>query len=526
MKLIWKKYISTLTISIFQYVLLDTIFTYFQDRAGMTHYLFFVGGPGSGKSNNLEVFHFLAYRNMTSTGITPANIYRFYGGREQGLGTICEDEANDLDQNELKMTFYKNGYTKGRPVFRMDDNNSGDGDQEGQIPKRYFTYGWKAFAAERLPDSVIAAGFMQRVLVMNCTYGLPEYDITEVTDPMGDQDFTDLLQELEDTRNLLLVFRLLHHDDKFPNIKLNIVGREKQLFKPILRIFQKTETQKELEPVISNYVNEKRVANADSLNVFLYSTVIRLIKQVNAFDLTSKNIWEAVFYSLDGEFLYKGNTTYETVEYGPLTQKKIIRICKEVFGAKPSKDGQGNRGLVFDKRKLDQLSNLYNLSLEIQVTETETETETETDVTADTADTARVQNVGLDKHFIDESKDKSNESNDVKNTKIEEEIDENYDEIGEKQVQDTDEYDNTSPSPSINPPDVPYVPHNGEDEDQSRDDDNRSLTSNDSHYRRQGKEAQNTNTLSGIQQSRHNTTRYRNLLYKTNSTSQNCKRNL
>ena len=80
--------------------------------------------------------------------------------------------------------------------------------------------------------------------------------------------------------------------------------------------------------------------------------------------------------------------------------------------------------------------------------------------------------MGLDKHFIDESKDKSNESNDVKNTKIEEEIDENYDEIGEKQVQDTDEYDNTSPSPSINPPDVPYVPHNGEDEDQSRDDDN------------------------------------------------------
>ena len=111
---------------------------------------------------------------------------------------------------------------------------------------------------------------------------------------MGDQDFTDLLQELEDTRNLLLVFRLLHHDDKFPDIKLNIVAREKQLFKPILRIFHNTETQKELEPVISNYVNEKRAANADSLNVFLYSTVVRLIEQVNAYDLSSKNIWEAV----------------------------------------------------------------------------------------------------------------------------------------------------------------------------------------------------------------------------------------
>jgi hypothetical protein len=31
----------------------DTIFTYFQDKIGMTHYLFFVGGNDTGKSNNL-----------------------------------------------------------------------------------------------------------------------------------------------------------------------------------------------------------------------------------------------------------------------------------------------------------------------------------------------------------------------------------------------------------------------------------------------------------------------------------------
>jgi len=41
----------------------DTIFTYFQDKIGLTHYLFFVGGNNSGKSNNLTLLHFLAYRN-------------------------------------------------------------------------------------------------------------------------------------------------------------------------------------------------------------------------------------------------------------------------------------------------------------------------------------------------------------------------------------------------------------------------------------------------------------------------------
>lgn len=135
----WKKFIDADDFHI-SICAADTIFTYFQDRAGMTHYLFFVGGPGSGKSNNLEVFHFLAYRNMTSAGITPATLYRFYGGREEGIGTICEDEANDLDENEDKMRFYKNGYTTGKPIIRNDDTES------GRIPQKFFTFGWKALA--------------------------------------------------------------------------------------------------------------------------------------------------------------------------------------------------------------------------------------------------------------------------------------------------------------------------------------------------------------------------------------------
>ena len=83
-KSIWKKYVDADDFHI-SICAADTIFTYYQNVAGMTHYLFFVGGPGSGKSNNLEVFHNLAYRNMTSTGITAPNIYAFYGGREEGF---------------------------------------------------------------------------------------------------------------------------------------------------------------------------------------------------------------------------------------------------------------------------------------------------------------------------------------------------------------------------------------------------------------------------------------------------------
>jgi hypothetical protein len=62
-KSIWKKYVDADDFHI-AICTADTIFTYFQDKIGLTHYLFFVGGNDSGKTNNLWVLHFLAYRNM------------------------------------------------------------------------------------------------------------------------------------------------------------------------------------------------------------------------------------------------------------------------------------------------------------------------------------------------------------------------------------------------------------------------------------------------------------------------------
>ena len=360
-KSIWKKYVHADDFHI-SICAADTIFTYYQNIAGMTHYLFFVGGPGSGKSNNLEVFHNLAYRNMTSTGITAPNIYAFYGGREEGIGTICEDEANGLDQNEEKMKFYKNGYTKNHPVFRQDENGNETG---GRIPRKYFTYGWKAFAAEQLPDSVIAIGFLQRVIVLKCVYGFPEYDITEVTNPMGDDDFTDLLQELQETRSLLFIYRLLDQGHKFPDIKLDLTGREKQLFKPTLRLFQKTRTQKELEPIISDHINDRRAGNVDSLHAYLYKVITELIA-VNGLQLTNRQIWTRVTDELEGDFMYNGFTSFMSSEFGKLTQNKITAHCREIFGGKPSRDMK-NRGYVFDAKKLKQLESLYNLSLHVKV---------------------------------------------------------------------------------------------------------------------------------------------------------------
>jgi hypothetical protein len=358
-KLIWKKYVDADDFYI-SLCTLDTIYTYFQDKIGLTHYLFFVGNVGSGKSNNLRILQYLAYRNMTSTDITAANIYQFLGSMEEGQGTICEDEADDIDEDKDKMRIYKNGYTTGYPVLRTDTTY-------GRKQYRFHTFCFKAFAAERTPDSTKAKGFNQRIIQLTSLYGSPQYDISEVINPAGEEKYQALLDELLESRNLLLVYRLLRFNDKIPDIRLNIENREKQLFKTIVRVFQNTEILKELLPIISRYVSQNRELNANTLHAFLYKTIKELIHFENNAELESNKIWDRIKANLQGDEIPNKPQSFQSVEFGEVSQKGIVQILKDVFGATKSKRHGDGRKLVFDVNKLERLGKIYDLSIDIQV---------------------------------------------------------------------------------------------------------------------------------------------------------------
>ena len=151
---------------------------------------------------------------------------------DEGIGTICEDEADNIDENPDKMRIYKSGYTKGLPVLRTDIS-------VGRKQMKFNTFCFKAFAAERTPDPETAKGFIQRIVVIPCFTGNPPYDISEIKDPAGDAENQALLDELLEFRNTLLVYKLLHYHEPISDIRdLNIRNREKQLFKPLIRLFQ------------------------------------------------------------------------------------------------------------------------------------------------------------------------------------------------------------------------------------------------------------------------------------------------
>jgi hypothetical protein len=120
----WKKYIDADDFHL-KICAADTMFTYFQDRIGTTHYLYFIADNDAGKSNNLKLLNILAYRNLMNTSMTHANIYNFLGSKEEGVGTICIDEADNIDEYPEMMSILKSGYTKGFPVVRMIDTSIG-----------------------------------------------------------------------------------------------------------------------------------------------------------------------------------------------------------------------------------------------------------------------------------------------------------------------------------------------------------------------------------------------------------------
>ena len=81
----------------------------------------------------------LAYRNFMNTDVTTPNIYQFLGNKEEGQGTLCIDEADNIDMSHEIMSLSKNGYTKGFPVARIDTSN-------GRKQYRYFTFCFKALS--------------------------------------------------------------------------------------------------------------------------------------------------------------------------------------------------------------------------------------------------------------------------------------------------------------------------------------------------------------------------------------------
>ena len=239
----------------------------------MTHFLLFVGDNNTGKSYALRIFNHLGYRPLFDTSITPANIYNFLNMFEEGQGIILEDEIDDIEDQGDKMKIYKVGYVLGSQVTRMYDSTNGT---NAKPQKRFYTYCFKAFSSERQPNSFKGKGFGERIFTIKCSPGSPQYDISEIINDAGDPKYKKLFREIEDLRKLLLIYRIIHYDEPIPDIKLSIKNRDKQLCKPVIRLFKNTKVIDEIVAALSKFLFEKNDNKLNSFDSYLFSVICDL----------------------------------------------------------------------------------------------------------------------------------------------------------------------------------------------------------------------------------------------------------
>jgi hypothetical protein len=370
-KSVWKKYIDA---DDFHIVICtaDTFFGYFQDKLGMTHYLLFVGDNDVGKTNNLTVFQQLGYRALFDISITPANIYRFYGSVEEGQGIILEDEIDDIDDQREKKKLYQGGYNSGKKVTRSDDTPSG-----GRQPQSYYVYGFKAFTSEKQPDSFKSKGFNERTFVINCFAGDPEYDISEVIKAADDGDLKAQFDQLVDVRKCLLVYRLLHYNDPIPNVRLNIKNRDKQLCKPLIRLFRNTKALEEIKKSLLKLLQEKKGRKLNTAHAIVYKVLSGLVDaeaekdQVqtsldkDAVVLPFGSIWNKFVNEVPGDISPKHPRSVDTAEFGLISQSEIGSILRSRFGGVDARTEDAKR-LRFSRAKLKKLHTNYSSIDEIK----------------------------------------------------------------------------------------------------------------------------------------------------------------
>ena len=349
----------------------DIILSYFQDKFATLHYDIFVGDNGSGKNSALLAISRLAYRVFYLVSASAPNYFTAYGNVEEGQVTIAEDEVGDLDKDGQKQKILKSGYTSGGTVPKIDFPNG----KRTQAP--FNVYGMKWLAMEELPDNRKTKGIFDRSFVFNFIVGHVDYNIKDVIKNAGDPKFKPLYDELVHIHKLLFAFRLIHYNDIFPDIQINLENRNAELTKPSLRLFSSRGdapvTVEEIRLALSKFIAEKNELKSNSIESKLCSAIIDLIRQRNenpnsqdyeglddcAF--TNEQIWTNCRLVMDGTDIIGRSESFYSIDYGIVTHKKISGLIQSKFKAVPFKTSGDNskRGWRFQKDVIDRIALQY-----------------------------------------------------------------------------------------------------------------------------------------------------------------------
>lgn len=357
----------------------DTIWTYFQDRFGYTHYLIFTGDNGSGKNSALLVFKYLGYRVFYVVSATAANYWTALGTEEEGQVCIAEDEVEDLTRDIDKRNILKAGYASGVSVPRTEMEG-------GRRNDNLLVYCHKWLATEEWKEDKYTKGILHRSLKLKFLVGDVSYNIKDVLRFADDPEYKPLYDELTELRKLLFCFRLLHYKDPILNVKLNVKGRTAELVSPLIRLFQDSPAAKErILESLSIFMQERNESMLDSFEAKLRESVQSLIndritrtlqpteedKVLGPHTFTNESIKERLVRDTEAREDPEKNGMYYSSSIGAFSQSKISSILKSKFKARLSIwkkiDGKSYRCVEFNQDYLNRIKASYEVPEKIQI---------------------------------------------------------------------------------------------------------------------------------------------------------------
>lgn len=383
----YRKYVD---VEGYYYTLLagDTIWSYFQDVFPYTHYIIIVGDNDAGKNSALLAYKYLGYRPFYVTSASAANYYTVLGNKEEGQVTIAEDEAEDIAKDKDKRNVFKTGYATGGSIPKVELDG-------GRRQDNWLTYCYKISAVEELPTDLSMKGVLDRSFVLRFVTGSPQYNIKEVVRTGKDPEYESLYDKLMHIRKILFCYRLLHREDQFLNVKLNIKNRISELTKPLIRLFYNAPlTRQRILDDLSIFMNERNQNKKGSFEAKLYYVIIRLIKeraelinkgtlnaeQLRAFGthrFSNEIIRDTCKEEMDGHEIVGKDTAFYSPEFGTVSQKMLTSILKSKFKAKKLDpihiDNTTVRCLEFEQKYLDKIKSYYDMPDKIQILEPATD---------------------------------------------------------------------------------------------------------------------------------------------------------
>jgi hypothetical protein len=157
------------------------------------------------------------------------------------------------------------------------------------------------------------------------------------------------------------MYRLLHHTDKFPNVDVLVKNSEKQLVKPLIRLFQGTESLKEISTALGELIAQRRGVKKDTIEYAVYKTVEKLIEERKVYSFTAKLVYTSLKEELDGTYKdEEKDQSFDTAAHGKVSHKKINSICEDRFGAKKERTRDGYM-LTFNEERFKKVKEAYSL---------------------------------------------------------------------------------------------------------------------------------------------------------------------